>query len=83
MPQWRHTLRLADVFHSEELPLDQKRDIIVRRIKQLKPYKEGASIELHGLVDDFAEVGSTADFDEVWNELYDEFDRLRVWVVTR
>lgn len=81
MPVWHHTLKLADIFHSEVHSFTDKRDIIVKRIRTAPFYSED-DWTLPGIVDELADTQDTEDFDWVWGDFYDWADVNRVWVET-
>jgi hypothetical protein len=78
---WLHTLTLTDVFHNDDLTLEEKRDAIVRRIKAAPWYSEDDD-DLYWLVDELADVDTDSYFDAVFNAFYDWADDHRVWVET-
>lgn len=81
MARWKHTLYLKDVFHDDDMTLEQRRDAIVARIKAA-PFWHGGEWELADIVDELADVDTPSYFDAVWNAFYDWADANRVWVET-
>lgn len=83
MPHWNHVLKLADVWNRDDLPFEEQRDEIVRRIRTAYFY-DPADIVLRGLVDDVADATSTQDFDRHFGYLYmwGDQDHTRVWFET-
>lgn len=83
-PRWAHTLNLSDIFHSDAYTYHQRRDIIVRRIRAAGWFKSAAADgeDIGYLVDDLATSVTPADFDTVWDDIYDWCDEQRVWVNT-
>lgn len=81
MPIWNHTLQLADIFHDDDLTLEQKRDEIVRRIKA-SPFWDEDDTTLTDVVHLLELTDCVEEFDAVWDEFYDWADAARVWVAT-
>lgn len=81
MPVWNHTLQIADIFHDDDMPLKEKRDEIVKRIKDA-PFFDESDADLIEVVEELAEVDSIMYFDAVWDAFYDWCDDNRVWVAT-
>ena len=78
---WLHKLRLADVFHNDDLTLEQRRDEIVRRIKAA-PFYDEEDYDLFYIVDELADTDTAEWMDQVWDAFYDWADINRVWVET-
>ena len=78
-PVWDKTLQLGDVFHAD-LPFEQIRDTIVTRIRE-SGWPED-NYDVADLIDELAETADGGEFDPVWNAVYDEADRDRVWIET-
>ena len=80
--QWDHKLDVSDIFHNDDLTLEEKRDHIVARIKAA-PFFDPDDLELDELVDELGQVDDTGYFDQVWNAFYDwcDIDK-RVWIET-
>lgn len=86
MPEttWRHTIRLADVFHDDTRTFEQRRDVIVARLRASEWFASpGQGSDLPEIVDELADAESTSDFEAAWAALYDEADLDRVWIATR
>lgn len=81
MANWKHTLKLADIFHDDNLPFEQMRDETVRRIKAAKFY-DSDDYTLFSIVDELADTDDVPYFDDVWAMFYDWADGERVWVET-
>lgn len=85
MAQWKYTVNIADIWNNDELPFEERRDEIVKRIRASDWYKVRNATdlsELFSLTEDL-EVSDTPDeFDEYWNLLYDEADADRCWIAT-
>lgn len=82
--EWKETVRLADVFHNEEMDFPERRDAIVARIKHTKWYQLAAreDAELFYVIDELADTEGADEFDCVWNYVYDIADGDRVWIAT-
>src|SRR5271166_3314801 len=79
-PSWAHHLKLADVFHNDDLTFEEKRDAIVRRIRAsawFKKYDEFDDLPM--FVEELAEAEGNGSFNSVWSEIYDIADADRVW----
>jgi hypothetical protein len=84
LPIWDGTLRLADVFHNDNLTFEQKRDAIVQRVRATAWFKgKDESDDLVYLVEELAETEDNASFNLLWSDLYDFADADRVWIETR
>lgn len=81
MASWKYKLDLTDVFHNEKLSFEQKRDVIVGRIKASQFYVED-DVWLDELVGSLADSDNLTTFDSYWDEFYDYADYTRVWVAT-
>lgn len=79
-PIWAHRINLADVFRNDELSFEQRRDALVRRIRKSPWAKDNYS--LGEMLDELADGTTVEDFDYVWDAIYDEADRDRVWIAT-
>lgn len=84
MTAWKHTLRLTDVFHNEELSLRQKTKSIVARIKMAAWFEEanynGDLASVLEELTDAAEEDDASWWDSAWAAFYDIADAERVWV---
>lgn len=80
MSVWRRRLNLGHVFHNDDLTFEQRRDRIVSVLE-----RSGWAIDnpdVGALLDELGETEDADHFDEVWNAIYDEADRDRVWIET-
>jgi hypothetical protein len=77
---WTLTIRLGDVWKDPERDFEQRRDEIVRRIKDSRWFRADTTGELADVVDDLASAPEPWRFDIAWNHLYDLADDARVWV---
>lgn len=81
--RWKYTINLADVFHSDTLTFEQKRDVIVERLRNSQWFKtKGEFDDLPQFVDELAGTSDEDAFDGVWSSIYDEADADRVWIKT-
>lgn len=81
--RWDHRLQLGDVFHNEDMPFEQRRDEIVRRIKAARFYRtDDRSLSLDDIVDELADAEDYDEFDDAWDSFYDYADVHRIWVET-
>jgi hypothetical protein len=86
MPSWRYRLDVSDVFHDDGRTFEERRDIIVARIKAAPFYESrwGDWDLLVDIVDRLADSPEGDTFDEAWSEFYDWADYAhRVWIATR
>lgn len=83
MPYWGDTIDLADIFHNEDMPFEEKRDEIVKRIKDSKwlSYTDWY-YELLDVVKELEVSPTIEDFDFHWQTVYDYADIDRVWIDT-
>ena len=80
--RWDYKLDVSDVFHNDNLTLEQKRDLIIARIKS-SAFWTPADYELDEILDELSQVDDADYFDLVWNAFYDWCDvGKRVWVET-
>lgn len=82
-PIWDRRIQLGDVFHNDALSFEEKRDVIVARIRKsgwLDAYDEYD--ELPQLVEELSETTDGNDFDGPWDAIYDYADTDRVWIAT-
>lgn len=82
-PIWDRAIRLADVFHNDALTFEQRRDAIVKRIRN-SGWLDGKDEfdDLVMAVEELAETDDVKWFDTVWNAIYDHADYDRVWIAT-
>lgn len=85
MPHWKYTLDVSDVFRNEALSFEQIRDGVVAHIRANRWYAHygGQDTNLGDVVDELAEATCIAEFDWLWNEIYNHADKDRCWIVTR
>lgn len=77
---WKHTVKLADVWRDEDREFTERRDEIVKRIRALPMFETDDDLQL--LVDDLREAEDIVEFDYTWNEFYNWADDNDVWVAT-
>ena len=91
MTVWKHHVDVTGTFHSETLTVAEKAAAIAAQIKAAAVYADDDLdlVELVDLVDELADIGertevpeaqATADFDDIWSQLYDWADRNQVWL---
>lgn len=76
-------MNLGDIFQDHDMPFEQRRDEIVRRIREAEFYDPG-DIVLVSLLNDVAESVSLAEFNRHFHYLYlwGDQDHVRVWFET-
>lgn len=80
---WAHRLDIGDIWNDEAIPADERRRLIVARIKNASWYKaEDEFSELHYIVDNLADDLDQDEWNGWWDEFYDWCDVNRVWVAT-
>jgi hypothetical protein len=86
-PVWTFTVRFAPIFHDESsLTFEERRDQLVgilRRSAWFKSRDDGVFDRLHEIADGLADADDVEEFDGWWDDLYDEADYDRAWIVTR
>lgn len=83
MSTWKETVRLADVFHDDALPLREKGETIVTRLRALRA--EGVDLDFDNTLEELTDAAEADDvgwFDQVWHAVYDWADAERVWIET-
>ena len=84
LPVWESKLRLADVFHNDDMTFEQRRDAIAARIRATRWFKSYDEYDdLPMFVEELAGTEDNASFNAVWDEIYDIADTDRVWIATR
>lgn len=81
---WDLTLDVSPWYHNEELTFEQRRDAIVRKIRN-SPWPKHNE-ELEEILAELAEVRDEDEFNLIWDDLYDIADldpNYRVWIKTR
>ena len=82
-PSWAHHINLKGVFHNDDLTFEQKRDIIVRRIRATTWFKSKDEYDdLPMLVEELSDTETKSAFADVWDAIYDEADADRAWIAT-
>ena len=83
-PTWAFTVRFAPIFHDESLTFEERRDQLVGILRRSTWFKIlGESGRLADIADGLADADDVEEFDGWWDELYDEADYDRAWIVTR
>lgn len=77
---WRVQIELGDIFHDDDIPFPEKRDEIVKRVRE--GCKAFTTYELEEILDSLADCEDEDDFDTYWDDLYDWADENRVWIGT-
>lgn len=83
MPTWIYKLDLKDVFGNEDMTFEERRDEIVKRLREsawYKSHREGAWF--HSLIEELSETEDVQYFDCVWENVYDQADFDRAWIAT-
>lgn len=84
MPAWKRTIYLKDVWRNEELTFEQRRDEIVKRIRESSWLDSSSDpAVLNECLDMLAEAPNTRYFDADFSNIYDLADVDRVWIETR
>lgn len=80
---WKTTVKLQDVFHNDDLAFEEKRDLIVKRIRESNWdfYSENWDAVEEAL-DNLAESADVQEFDAWWTDIYNYADLDRVWIAT-
>lgn len=81
LPVWDRRINLADIFRNEDMTFEQRRDAIVKRIRNSGWITED-SYTLADLVEELGDAESADEFDAVWDEIYNQADADRVWIAT-
>mgnify|MGYP003403670693 FL=1 len=81
MSGWAMTLDVSDVFHREGMATVDKAKAIAARIQTHRWADSNGFV--CDLADELAEQTDPDAFDVIWDAIYDEADRDRVWVKTR
>ena len=82
MPTWHFTVYLGDIWKVPGLSFEQQRDGVVERLRASGWIAQKGSDggPLDRLVDELADAQDTAEFDDVWAEIYDYADVDRCWI---
>lgn len=82
-PAWEYRVHLGHVFHDEALTFEQRRDEIVRVLTRSRWVRDaGEGSVLAQLVEELGDTPDPAEFDEVWDAIYDEANVDRAWIET-
>jgi hypothetical protein len=88
MPTWQKKVLLGDVFRNEDMTFEQRRDVIVHRlrgsgwIRMIGGVDSFKGMNLDELFEQLGEAPEPDDFDIVWDEIYNQADWDRVWIDT-
>jgi hypothetical protein len=84
MADWKYKTYLGDVFQDDDMPLLEKRDTLVQRIKSTTWYEAGTRdddySELWWIIDELADVEDENHFNLCWEALYDYCDAELIWL---
>jgi hypothetical protein len=82
MTHWKYTVDVSDSFHNDALFFEEKRDAIVKTLRQSEWVADMHNMVLDEIIDSLEESSTTTEFDDFWNQLYDEADFDRAWIQT-
>ncbi len=83
-PVWAHTIDLSHVFHNEAMSFIERRDAIVRIVRASRWVKAADEFsDLTEAVEELSDTADLAEFNLVWDAIYDLADYDRVWIITR
>ena len=83
MAFWAYTIRLGDIWTDERRPFTERRDVIVKRLRDSSWLLDnGPDSSITQLVDDLAEAADAGEFDELWDDVYDLANTDRAWIDT-
>lgn len=82
MAHWEYRIDLGDIFRNDKMPFRSKRNEIVKRLRASRWFREREHQGIGDVVDELSRVTTVAEFDEVWNEVYDVADYDRAWIDT-
>lgn len=80
---WDRKLDVSDVFHNDALTFEQRRDSIVRKIRN-SGWLDGRDMfdDLVLAVEGLENADDVDEFDGWWDEVYDHADYDRAWIST-
>lgn len=85
-PVWAHKIDLRHVFHQDR-PFTEWRDSIVAALTASRWVKDTRDADEYGhlgeIIAELADTTDLAEFNQVWDAVYDEADQDRVWITTR
>lgn len=79
-PKWHYTFHIGELFHNDALTFEERRDAIMRRMRQQPWFAQFDSDEC--ITEDLETATDPDEWDEWWDQFYDWADRKRVWVNT-
>ncbi len=84
MPKWSYTVDLSNIFHDPDRSFTQKRDEIVKRLRESLWYNSKMlhETELQDVVTALSNSRDVEEFDEHWDYLYTLADTDRCWIAT-
>lgn len=81
MTNWRHTLRIADVWQNDDLTWEEQREVIVKRIRRARWFDD-CDFELLDAVNGLDYAEEEQEFDGYWEDFCDWADANLMWVET-
>jgi hypothetical protein len=82
-PIWDERVNLRDVFHNEAMTFEERRDVIVARLRRSRWVRGMDEYDaVPQLLEELAETSDGDEFDGPWDEIYDYADADRVWIGT-
>lgn len=82
MNRWSYKVKVGDLFHNDDLTIEQKAQAIAERLRKGRWMDADCFGELDGLLDELSDVTGAATFDAVWDAIYDWADIHRLWIDT-
>lgn len=83
-PIWQCTIDVSDLFRNESLQFPEKCRAIASRFLQSQWLRDcGERDAIHELLDELTDADDADHFDVVWDQIYDEANYARAWIVTR
>lgn len=71
---------VSDVFRNQSMAFEERQDAITARLRASEWCRSSETVQ--DLAGELGDAETPHQFDAVWDELYDEADRDRVWIVT-
>lgn len=81
MARWIYELDIKHVFRDREMSFEEKRDAIVKRIRN-SLFHSPDDLVLEYILTALEEAADEAEFDHEWGWFYDYADEHRIWVRT-
>jgi len=82
MQPWKHRIDLSATWRNNDLSFEAKRDQIVAEFRSHPCITDGENgMDLSTLVDELSEMDTEADFNYVWDTIYDLADHGKwLWI---